>query len=424
MAAGAAVSCDVRDLALAGAGKRRIEWAHQSMPVLQRIRKEFIKLQPFAGIRLSACLHVTAETANLMVTLRDGGATVALCGANPFSTQDDVAASLVRDYGVATFAIKGAGAETARQHLDAVAQHLPSLILDHGGQLTARLHAPDPDPSLTLNGGTEETVTGVMRLRAMVKRGELRYPVIATSQSSTKQLISNHYGTGQSTIDGILRATNLMLAGRTVVVAGYGSSGRGVALRARSLGAHTVVTEVDAAKGLLALLDGHRVMAMNDAAAIGDVFITVTGNKSVVHRETFERLKDGAILCNAGHSDAEIDLVALEKMASAKRPAREFVDEYNMRDGRKIYVLGEGGMVNLASAEGHPASVMDLNFAIHALSLDSLMRRGSEWEPKVHDVPDGLDRQVARMKLESMGIKIDRLTLEQERYLASWSEGA
>jgi len=423
MAAGATVVCDVTDLALAGAGKRRIEWAHQAMPVLQRIRKQFIKTQPLAGIRVSVCLHVTPETANLMIALRDGGATVALCACNPLSTRDDVAASLVKDYSISTFAIKGEPAEAASQHIAAVLQQEPHITMDDGAELMGRLHSRYAELAANVMGGIEQSSTGVMRLRALARSGVLRCPVIAVNDAPTKQLFDNHYGTGQSTIDGILRATNLLLAGMTVVIAGYGWSGRGIAVRARGLGAHIIVTEVDPAKALEALMDGHRVMSMNEAAGLGEIFITATGNKSVVNRETFDRLKDGAILCNAGHFDAEIDLEMLGKMASARKPARQFVDEYHMKDGRKIYVLGEGRLVNLASAEGHPASVMDMSFATQALSLEYLLKQAAGMERRVHPVPEELDKQVARMKLECMGIKIDRLTLEQERYMASWLEG-
>src|SRR5271166_3301329 len=373
---------DIANLELADMGKKRIDWANQSMKVLQIIRKEFIKNQPLKGMRISACLHVTAETANLAVTLRDGGADVVLCASNPLSTQDDVAAYLV------TIAL------TKRKEV------LDGII-----------------------AGTEETTTGVIRLRAMAKQGVLNYPIIAVNDADTKHLFDNRYGTGQSTIDGIVRATNFLLAGAKFVVAGYGWCGRGLASRARGLGAEVIVTEIDPTKAIEAVMDGYRVMSMDEAAKIGDVFCTVTGNKSVLREEHFEAMKDGAIISNSGHFNVEIDIPALEKMSSSKRTTRGFVEEFSLKDGRKINLLGEGRLINLASAEGHPPSVMDMSFADQALSVEYLVKNHATLEKKVFPVPEELDKRVAKLKLESMGIKIDRLTLEQEEYLASWSEG-
>jgi adenosylhomocysteinase len=417
------VNCDVKDLALADVGKRRIEWAFQSMPVLQTIRKQFIKSQPLAGIKISACLHVTTETANLMVTLRDGGALVMLCASNPLSTQDDVAASLVRDYAIPVFAIKGENNEVYYSHLAAAAEHGPQITMDDGADLVNLLHTKRQDLAAHVIGGTEETTTGVIRLRAMAKEGVLKYPIVAVNDALTKHLFDNRYGTGQSTIDGIIRSTNVLLAGLNVVVAGYGWCGRGVSMRARGLGANVIVTEVDPTKALEALMDGYRVMSMAEAATIGDVFVTVTGNKHVIGKDHFERLKNGAILCNSGHFNVEIDLEGLGKVASSRRQTREFVEEFVMRDGRRVYVLGEGRLINLAAAEGHPASVMDMSFANQALAADYMVKNHSSLEKQVYSVPEALDKQVAKLKLESMGVKIDRLTPEQERYLSSWTEG-
>ncbi len=417
------VACHIKDLALADLGKRRTEWAFQSMPVLQTIRKQFIKTQPLAGIRIAACLHVTTETANLMITLRDGGASAVLCASNPLSTQDDVAATLVRDYGIPVYAIKGESNEVYYQHLSAAAGHAPNITMDDGADLVTLLHTKRQDLAANVVGGTEETTTGVIRLRAMAKEGVLRYPIVAVNDAMTKHLFDNRYGTGQSTIDGIIRATNVLLAGMNVVVAGYGWCGRGVAMRARGLGANVIVTEIDPTKALEAVMDGYRVMSMNEAAAIGDVFVTVTGNKHVIRREHFELLKNGAILCNSGHFNIEIDLETLGKMASSRRETRAFVDEYAFRDGRRINVLGEGRLINLAAAEGHPASVMDMSFANQALSAEYMVKNHARLEKTVYSVPEELDKQVAKMKLESMGVKIDRLTPEQEIYLSSWSEG-
>jgi len=416
-------SGDVKDLSLAEVGKRRIEWANHSMPVLQLIRKEFIKAQPLQGVRIAACLHVTTETANLMIALRDGGASIALCASNPLSTQDDVAAALVADYGIPTFAIKGEDHETYYRHLNAVLDTKPQITMDDGADLVTEVLSKRTDIAGEIFGGTEETTTGVIRLRAMAAQGVLRYPVIAINDADTKHLFDNRYGTGQSTLDGIIRATNLLLAGLNVVVVGYGWCGRGVAMRARGMGANVIVTEIDPTRALEAVMDGHRVMSMGEAARIGNIFVTVTGNKHVISREHFENMRDGAVVCNSGHFNVELDLVGLDKIASSKRIVREFVEEYSLGDGRKIYVLGEGRLINLAAAEGHPASVMDMSFANQALSVDHIVKNRGKLENSVFAVPSDLDKRVARLKLDSMGIKIDRLTPEQEVYLASWQEG-
>ncbi len=417
------ISSDVKGLELADLGKKRIEWANQSMKVLQIIRKEFIKNQPLQGIRVSACLHVTAETANLMIALRDGGADVALCASNPLSTQDDVAASLVRDYNIPVFAIKGEDNDSYYSHIMAAVDHKPQLTMDDGADLVTVLHTKRTAELANVIGGTEETTTGVIRLRAMAKEGVLRYPIVAVNDADTKHLFDNRYGTGQSTIDGIIRATNFLLAGSKFVVAGYGWCGRGLASRARGAGAEVVITEVDPTKALEAVMDGFRVMSMEEAAKIGDVFCTVTGNKNVLAKQHFELMKDGAIISNSGHFNVEIDIPSLEKLSSSKRTTRSFVDEYTMKDGRRINLLGEGRLINLAAAEGHPASVMDMSFADQALCCEYMVKNHASLEKKVYTVPVDLDKRVAKLKLESLGIKIDRLTSEQEEYLASWSEG-
>jgi len=417
------VAGDIANLALADMGKKRIDWANQSMKVLQIIRKDFIKSQPLKGIRVSACLHVTAETANLAITMRDGGAEVVLCASNPLSTQDDVAACLVRDYNIPVYAIKGENNDVYYSHIMAALDHKPQITMDDGADLVTILHTKRKELLENVIGGTEETTTGVIRLQAMAKEKVLRYPIVAINDALTKHLFDNRYGTGQSTIDGIIRATNMLLAGMTFVVAGYGWCGRGVAMRARGLGANVIVTEIDPTKAIEAIMDGFSVMSMAEAATIGDLFVTLTGNKSVIARDHFEKLKNGAILCNSGHFNVEIDLDVLATMASSRRPAREFVEEFAMRDGRKVYVLGEGRLINLAAAEGHPASVMDMSFANQALSAEYMVKNHASLEKRVYAVPEDLDKQVARMKLESMGVKIDRLTPEQEHYLASWNEG-
>jgi adenosylhomocysteinase len=417
------INSDIRSLELADLGKKRIEWANQSMQVLQIIRKEFIKNQPLKGIRVSACLHVTAETANLMIALRDGGADVALCASNPLSTQDDVAASLVRDYNIPTFAIKGEDNDSYYSHLQAALDHKPQITMDDGADLVTMLHTKRTAELAGVIGGTEETTTGVIRLRAMAKEGVLKFPIIAVNDADTKHLFDNRYGTGQSTIDGIIRATNFLLAGSKFVVAGYGWCGRGLASRARGAGAEVIVTEIDPTKALEAVMDGFRVMSMEEASKLGDVFCTVTGNKNVLAKQHFELMKDGAIISNSGHFNVEIDIPSLEKLSSSKRTTRDFVEEYTMKDGRRINLLGEGRLINLAAAEGHPASVMDMSFADQALSCEYMVKNYASLEKKVYTVPVDLDKRVAKLKLESLGIKIDRLTSEQEEYLASWSEG-
>jgi adenosylhomocysteinase len=414
---------DVKDLALAEQGKRRIDWANQHMPVLQLIRKRFIKEQPLKGVRMSACLHVTSETANLAITLRDGGADVVVCASNPLSTQDDVASSLVKDYNIPTYAIKGEDNATYYAHIAAAIDHKPQITMDDGADLVTTLVTKHPDLVKGIIGGTEETTTGVIRLRAMAKDGTLKYPVIAVNDALTKHFFDNRYGTGQSTLDGVIRATNLLLAGLKLVVAGYGWCGRGVAMRAKGLGADVIVTEINPTKAIEAVMDGFRVMPMNEAAKIGDVFVTVTGNKSVLAQEHFEKMKDGAVISNSGHFNVEIDIPALEKLSSGKKAARPFVEEYSMKDGRKIYLLGEGRLINLAAAEGHPASVMDMSFANQALASEYMVKHSKDLKNEVYAVPEHLDQQIAKLKLESMGVQIDKLTPEQEHYLASWNEG-
>jgi len=414
---------DVKDLGLADAGKRKIEWAHQQMPVLESIRKRFVKEQPLKGLRVSACLHITSETANLAVTLRDGGAQVVLCASNPLSTQDEVAASLNRDSNIPTFAIKGEDNDTYYAHLAAALEHRPHLTMDDGADLVTTLLTKRQDLVSNVIGGTEETTTGVIRLRAMAKDGTLKYPIIAVNDAQTKHFFDNRYGTGQSTLDGVIRATNLLLAGLKVVIAGYGWCGRGVAMRAKGHGADVIVTEIDPTKAIEAVMDGFRVMPMADAAREGDVFITVTGNKNVIRAEHFELMKSGAVVCNSGHFNVEIDIPALERMSTGKREVRPLVEEYSLKGGRKVYLIGEGRLVNLASAEGHPAAVMDMSFANQALSAEYLCQNYKNLKPQVYVVPEHVDREIARLKLESMGHKLDKLTHEQELYLASWQEG-
>jgi adenosylhomocysteinase len=375
------------------------------------------------GLRASACLHVTSETANLMIALRDGGADVVLCASNPLSTQDEVAASLNRDFNIPTYAIKGEDNETYYSHLRAALEHRPQFTMDDGADLVTMLLTKRTDLVPNVIAGTEETTTGVIRLRAMAKDGTLKYPIIAVNDAQTKHFFDNRYGTGQSTLDGVIRATNLLLAGLKVVIAGYGWCGRGVAMRAKGHGADVIVTEIDPTKGIEAVMDGFRVMPMADAAKEGDVFITVTGNKSVIRAEHFEAMKNGAVVCNSGHFNVEIDIPALEKLSSGKREVRPLVDEYVLKGGRKVYLLGEGRLVNLATAEGHPAAVMDMSFANQALSAEYLLKNHKTLKAQVYVVPEHLDREIARLKLESMGHKLDKLTPEQEHYLASWQEG-
>ncbi len=414
---------DVKDIALADAGKRKIEWAAAQMPVLQAIRKRFIKEQPLKGIRVSACLHVTSETANLAITLRDGGANMVLCASNPLSTQDEVAAALTSEYGIPTYAIKGEDNATYYSHLSAALDHRPQLTMDDGADLVTQLLTKRTDLVPNVIGGTEETTTGVIRLRAMAKDGTLKYPVISVNDAQTKHFFDNRYGTGQSTLDGVIRATNLLLAGLKVVIAGYGWCGRGIAMRAKGLGSDVIVTEIDPVKGIEAVMDGFRVMPMADAAKEGDVFITVTGNKNVIRSEHFQVMKSGAVVCNSGHFNVEIDIPALEKLSSGKREARPLVDEYQLKDGRKVYLLGEGRLVNLATAEGHPASVMDMSFANQALSAEYLVKNAKQMKAQVYVVPEHIDKEIARLKLDSMGHRLDKLTPDQEHYLASWQEG-
>jgi adenosylhomocysteinase len=414
---------DVKDISLADAGKRKIEWAHQQMPVLELIRKRFIKEKPLEGLRIAACLHVTSETANLMITLRDGGADAVLCASNPLSTQDEVAASLNRDYNIPTYAIKGEDNETYYSHLRAALEHKPQFTMDDGADLVTTLLTKRTDIVSNVIGGTEETTTGVIRLRAMAKDGTLKYPIIAVNDAQTKHFFDNRYGTGQSTIDGVIRATNLLLAGLKVVIAGYGWCGRGVAMRAKGLGADVIITEIDPVKGIEAVMDGFRVMPMADAAKVGDVFITVTGNKNVLRGEHFQVMKGGAVVCNSGHFNVEIEIPALERLSTSKREVRPLVEEYQLKDGRKICLIGEGRLVNLATAEGHPAAVMDMSFANQALSAEYLVAHAKDMKPQVYVVPEHLDKEIARLKLDSMGHKLDKLTPEQEQYLASWQEG-
>jgi adenosylhomocysteinase len=414
---------DVKDAGLAERGRERIAWAAGEMRVLALIRERFEKERPLEGIRIGACLHVTTETANLMTTLRAGGADVALCASNPLSTQDDVAAALSAE-GIPTQAIKGEDPDTYFRHIDAVLDHRPQVTMDDGCDMVSRLHQERPDQLADVLGGTEETTTGVIRLRAMHEDGALRYAIVAVNDADTKHLFDNRFGTGQSTIDAIMRSTNLLLAGRTVVVAGYGMCGRGVASRARGMGAQVIIAEVDPLPALEAAMEGYRVMPLREAARIGDVFVTVTGDKGVIRREHMELMKDGAVLANSGHFDVEIDKGALHDLAGGRiRRIRESVDEYSLADGRKLHLLGEGRLVNLAAAEGHPAAVMDMSFADQALAVEWMVKHHAELEPRVYGVPKEIDVEVAKLKLQAMGIEIDTLTKEQEAYLRSWQEG-
>jgi adenosylhomocysteinase len=420
------VEHDVKNISLAAEGRRKIEWAELSMPVLRQVRERFAKEQPLKGIRLGACLHVTTETAVLMLTLKAGGAQVSLCASNPLSTQDDTAAALVKEYDIPVFAHKGEDNKTYYTHLESVLKTRPQVTMDDGADLISQLHGETNlgrDLVREVIGGTEETTTGVIRLRAMEKEGVLAFPVIAVNDADTKHLFDNRYGTGQSTIDGILRATNVLLAGKTVVVAGYGMCGRGVATRAKGMGAHVIVTEVEPMRALEAVMDGFQVAPMAKAAETGDIFVTVTGNTSVIRKEHFARLKDGAIVCNSGHFNVEIDLEALAKMAQGRKAVRPFVEEFDLGGGRRVFVLGEGRLINLASAEGHPAAVMDMSFANQALSAEFMVKKGTTLERKVYVVPREIDLEIARLKLAAMGVEIDALTREQESYLASWRHG-
>jgi adenosylhomocysteinase len=414
---------DVKDLKLAAQGQDLIDWAAREMPVLDLIRLRFDKEEPLKGLRLAACLHVTSETANLMLTLKAGGADVALCASNPLSTNDAVAAALASMHRIKTYAIRGEDNDTYYQHIEAALDHRPVMTMDDGADLVSVLHRSRQAQLSDVIGGTEETTTGVVRLRAMAERGVLRYPIVAVNEADTKHMFDNRYGTGQSTIDGIIRSTNVLLAGKTFVIAGYGWVGRGLASRAKGHGADVVVTEVDSVKALEAAMDGFRVMTMGEAAQHGDIFVTVTGDINVIDRRHFEVMKDGAILANSGHFNSEINLKALDGMATGVRQVRPSVQEYKLADGRRLHVLGEGRLINLAAAEGHPAAVMDMSFANQALCAEFIAKNASALENKVYDVPADIDAEVARLKLNAMGIHIDTLSEEQRRYLSSWEEG-
>ncbi len=414
---------DVKDMSLAEGGRLRMEWAAREMPVLASISDRFKKEKPLKGMRVAACLHVTTETANLMTTLQAGGADIVLTASNPLSTQDDVAAALIAQHEIPTFAIKGETNVTYYKHINAALDHKPHLTMDDGADLVSILHKDRRELLSEVFGGTEETTTGVIRLRAMAHDGALTYPIIAVNDAMTKHLFDNRYGTGQSTLDGIIRATNILLAGKVFVVAGYGWCARGLANRARGMGADVIVTEVDSLKALEAVMDGFRVMPMQEAAKIGNIFCTLTGDLNVIDEHHFEVMKDGAIVCNSGHFNVEINIPALDEMAISKRLVRPFVEEYKMKDGRRIHILGEGRLINLASAEGHPASVMDMSFANQALSLEYMVKNADKLEKTVYSVPQEIDAEIARLKLEAMGVNIDKLTAEQENYLHSWEHG-
>ena len=414
---------DVKDLALAPEGVARIEWADWQMPVLAAIRERFAEEQPLAGYRISACLHVTSETANLMRALKAGGADIVLCASNPLSTQDDVAAALVDEYDIAVFAIKGEDNDTYYQHIEAAVDHKPQLTMDDGADVIGVLHSARREKLGDILGATEETTTGVIRLKALERDGALGFPVIAVNDADTKHLFDNRYGTGQSTIDGVIRATNVLLAGRKLVVAGYGMCGRGVAMRAKGMGAHVIVTEVDPLRALESVMDGFEVLPMERAAEIGDIFITATGDKGVIRREHMEQMKDGAILANTGHFNDEIEIPALRQMAVESRAARPFVEEFRLENGRRIFLLADGRLINLSAAEGHPAQVMDMSFANQALSAEFVIQNAGTLDRKVYPVPEEIDKEIARLKLETMGVRIDQLTEEQAKYLDSWNEG-
>jgi adenosylhomocysteinase len=415
--------CDIADANLADEGLHRIEWAERDMPVLRLIRSRFAKEKPLKGQRITACLHVTTETANLLRTLQAGGAEVAVCASNPLSTQDDVAAALVKHFAIQAFCIKGEDNDTYYRHIHQALGIQPTLTMDDGADTVGVIHNDRTELIPAIVGGTEETTTGVIRLRAMAKDGVLEYPIIAVNDADTKHLFDNRYGTGQSTLDGILRATNMLLAGRNVVVAGYGWCGKGVALRAKGMGANVIVTEIDPTKAIEAAMDGHRVMSMEEAAPIGDLFITVTGCKSVIDSRHFEKLRDGAVISNSGHFNVEIDIPALERLSKSRRLVRPFVEEFVLPSGKRIHLLGDGRLINLAAAEGHPASVMDMSFANQALCAEHLAKIGRELSKQVYRVPVDIDRKVAELKLEAMGIRIDELTPDQKTYLETWQEG-
>ena len=413
----------VADLSLAAEGVRRIEWAAREMPVVRQIRERFASEKPLSGLRISACLHVTTETANLMLTLRDGGAQVALCASNPLSTQDETAAALVAEYGIPTFAVNGEDTESYYQNLQSALNTKPNLTMDDGADLVALAHTDRTDVLEDIVGGTEETTTGVIRLKSLAAEGKLKYPIVAVNDADTKHFFDNRYGTGQSTLDGITRATNVLWAGKNVVIAGYGWCGKGVALRARGMGGHTIVTEVDPIRALEAVMDGHNVMTMIEAAEIGDIFITVTGGKNAIGKSHLEVMKSGALVANSGHFNVEIDIEAMEELADSKSSVRPFVDQYLMGDGRKINLLGEGRLINLAAAEGHPSAVMDMSFANQALTAEYMAQTAHTLTPEVYTVPRDIDEEVGKLKLASMGVNIDTLTAEQEKYLSSWDVG-
>ena len=414
---------DVKDISLAERGKDRIEWAAKDMPVLRLIRERFTKDQPLKGVRMSGCLHITTETANLAITLKAGGADLVLCASNPLSTQDDVAAALVSIYGIPTYAIKGEDEQTYYRHINAALDHKPQMTMDDGCDLVSTIHTKRTELLPNIIGGMEETTTGVIRLKSMEKGGVLKFPVLAVNDSDTKHMFDNRYGTGQSALDAIIRSTNILLAGRTFVVCGYGWCGRGVASRAHGMGANVIVTEVDPTRALEAVMDGYRVMPSVEAAAIGDIFVTVTGNINVIDRAQMERMKDGALIANAGHFNDEINIPELEKLATQKRRVRDFVDEYTYADGRRVHLLAEGRLVNLSAAEGHPASVMDMSFANQALGSEYMLVHAKELQPQVYTLPAEMDKEIARLKLQAMGVHIDTLTPEQDKYLNSWESG-
>ena len=414
---------DIRDASLARDGVLRMEWAAREMPVVRQIRERFASERPLAGLRIAACLHVTTETANLALALRDGGAEVVLCASNPLSTQDDVAAALLTEYDITTYAINGEDNDTYYRHINSALDHRPNVTLDDGADLVATLHSTRTELLGDVVAGCEETTTGVMRLRSLAEAGKLRYPIVAVNDADTKHFFDNRYGTGQSTLDGITRATNVLWAGKKVVICGYGWCGRGVALRAKGMGAHTIVTEVNPIRALEAAMDGHQVMTMREAAETGDIFITLTGGLNAVSKEHLDVMKDGAIIANSGHFNVEIDIQALEDMSEGKRRVRPFVDEYLVEDGRRLYLLGEGRLINLAAAEGHPSAVMDMSFANQALAVEYLAKEAKTLSPDVYPVPREIDEEVGRLKLESMGVAIDALTPEQQEYLQSWESG-
>ena len=414
---------DIADVKLAPKGKLRIEWAEGNMPVLRLIREQFKKTKPLKGINLSCCLHVTTETANLMITLKAAGANAALCASNPLSTQDDVAASLVKDHGIPVFARFDEDKKTYYRHIHQTLDFKPHITMDDGADLVSTLHSERKELLDGIIGGTEETTTGVIRLKAMAADKALKYPIIAVNDSKTKHFFDNRYGTGQSTIDGILRATNALIAGSNVIVAGYGWCGRGFAMRAQGMGGHVIVTEVDPTKAIEAVMDGFRVMPMSEAVKVGDIFVTLTGDINVIRMEHFNKMKDGAIVCNSGHFNVELDLKSLEKNKKKKRAVRDFVEEYTLKNGRRINILGEGRLINLAAAEGHPAMVMDMSFANQALAAEYMVKSASKLKKQVYIVPEKIDNNIAALKLKSMGVRIDRLTPEQKKYLASWRMG-